>query len=428
MALTHIQMPAMGESIHEATVLNWLKQPGQAVALDEPLLEVATDKVDTEIMATAAGVLKEILVPAGGVAAVGRPICVLESEATAAPEIPAPEEVIQAALALQKDLPPPARKDRSASDRFYSPLVLNISRQEHISQAELDSVPGTGAGGRVTKQDMLNYVKNRSQPARQPDSIPQVKAPSPAPEKAVSPAGLPGGGDEIREMDRMRRMIADRMVDSQRTAAHVTSFLETDMTAIVRWRERMKAEFEKTYREKLTYTPILVEAVVKAIQDFPLINAQIDGSRILLKKDINIGLAVALPDGNLIVPVIHRAEQYNLIGLARRVNDLSQRARNNALKPDDLTGGTYTISNIGTFGNLMGTPIILQPQVAIMAFGAIVKKPAVLETPEGDVIAIRHRMFLSHAYDHRLVDGSLGGQFVKRVSDYLEGFDANRSL
>lgn len=433
--MTEILMPAMGESIHEATVLTWLKKPGDRVEADEPLLEVATDKVDTEIPSTHTGILREILVQEGDVAVIGKPICLIEAEGvteiapvtTVVAEDPTPEataerlenDVLAIASAVVRE---PRHAAAAGNGRYYSPLVLTICEKEGIPMEELETVPGTGAEGRVTKHDILKYVTDRVQTPRPVAAAAPVKA-APAAPKPVN-----GSSVEIIEMDRMRKMIAERMVDSKRTAPHVTSFLETDMTVLSRWRDRMKGQFQKEYGENLTYTPLLIEAVVKAIKDFPMINSSVDGDRILVKKAINIGMAVALPNGNLIVPVIHNADQYNLVGLTRKINDLTRRARENKLKADDLTDGTYTVSNIGTFGNLMGTPIIVQPQVAIMAFGAIVKKPAVIETPEGDVIGIRQKMFVSHSYDHRIVDGSLGGQFVKRVSDYLEAFDSQRGL
>jgi 2-oxoglutarate dehydrogenase E2 component (dihydrolipoamide succinyltransferase) len=306
--------------------------------------------------------------------------------------------------------------DYKSSSRFYSPLVKNIAKEERIPVAELETISGTGAAGRVTKKDILAYVQNRqSGTSMHRSSAPMV------------PASI-SAGDEIIQMDRMRKMIAERMVDSKRTSPHVTSFVEADLTNVVNWRNKVKVEFEKREGEPITFTPIFIEAIIKAIKDFPLINIQVDGDRIIKKKDINIGMAVALPSGNLIVPVIKNADQYSLTGLTKAVNDLAKRARENKLKADDLSGGTFTITNVGTFGNVMGTPIIVQPQVAIMATGAIQKKPAVLETVHGDVIAIRHKMFLSHSYDHRVVDGALGGSFLRRVADYLEKFDPNRAL
>jgi 2-oxoglutarate dehydrogenase E2 component (dihydrolipoamide succinyltransferase) len=423
MAIVEIIMPKMGESIMEARVLQWLKKVGDRIEADEMILEVATDKIDTEVPCDVAGILHTILVHEGDMALIGKPICLLETSATESPsetEDPTPKAIqleTQLSVLQQSLTSVPAQEtdtQPSTSVRFYSPLVRTIAQQEGITLAELEQVPGTGLGGRLTKHDMLSYVQTRTQ---------TPMASSPAPSVAIV-----GGQDEIIQMDRMRRMIAERMVASKHTAPHVTSFVETDMTQIVRWRERVKGQFQREYGENITYTPLLVEAVVKAIKDFPAINASVQDDKIILKRAINIGLAVALPNGNLIVPVIHKADQYSLVGLTQKINDLSKRARENKLKAEDLEGGTYTISNIGTFGNIMGTPIILQPQVAIMAFGAIQKKPAVIETPEGDFIGIRQQMFISHSYDHRVVDGSLGGQFVKRVSDYLEKFDPNRGF
>ncbi|MDQ1088950.1 dihydrolipoamide acetyltransferase family protein [Siphonobacter sp. SORGH_AS_1065] len=439
--MTEILMPAMGESIHEATVLTWLKKPGDHVEIDEPLLEVATDKVDTEIPSTHTGILKEILIQEGQVAVIGKPICRMESTEVATPEAkpepPTPDEnsspeevasflessVHSAAASLGPRFETPATQGR-----YYSPLVLTICEKEGISMEELNAIPGTGADGRVTKNDILDYVANRPAQKPTPETPQPVAAPTPAPTNAPKPVSVSSGTVEIIEMDRMRKIIAERMVDSKRIAPHVSSFVETDMTTLSRWRDRMKGQFQKEYGENLTYTPLLIEAVVKAIKDFPMINSSVEGDKILVKKAVNVGMAVALPNGNLIVPVIHNADQYNLVGLTKKINDLTKRARENKLKAEDLVDGTYTVSNIGSFGNIMGTPIILQPQVAIMAFGVIQKKPAVIETPEGDVIAIRQKMFISHSYDHRIVDGSLGGQFVKRVSDYLENFDPNRKL
>ncbi|WP_026995444.1 dihydrolipoamide acetyltransferase family protein [Flectobacillus major] len=432
MAQIEIIMPKMGESIMEATVLSWLKKVGERIEADDYLLEVATDKIDTEVPSSHSGVIKEILVQEGDIAVIGSPICIIETEGNADEPLPTEEaastaieaeiEEIQALTGIALD-PTQASADSSPS-RFYSPLVLSISKEEGISMQELNALKGSGLDGRVTKNDILAYINQRKKPIAAPVALPAT--PTYETPKAV-PISI-SGQDEIVQMDRMRKMIAERMVDSKRIAPHVSSFVETDMTPVVLWREGIKNSFKKEYGENITYTPILIEAVVKAIKDFPKINASVDGDRIIYKKNINIGMAVALPNGNLIVPVIHNADSYNLIGLTKKVNDITKRARENKLKPEDLEGGTYTISNIGTFGNVMGTPIILQPQVAIMAFGAIQKKPAVIETPEGDLIGIRQKMFISHSYDHRIVDGSLGGQFVKRVSDYLEAFDLKRSL
>ncbi|HCB45901.1 MAG TPA: 2-oxoglutarate dehydrogenase, partial [Algoriphagus sp.] len=419
MASVEMLMPKMGESIIEGTILTWLKKEGDPIEQDESVLEVATDKVDTEVPATHAGVLKKILAKEGEVIAVGAPIAIIETageEAAPAnaskPKEEAKDELVAAAPEKTETLissPEPVVAD--GDDRFYSPLVKSIAKEEGIDASELSKIPGTGKEGRVTKQDMLEYVKNRK-------AAPSASSPSPSiaePKVQVSVSA----NDEIIEMDRMRKMIAQRMVDSKRISPHVTSFVEADMTNIVLWREKNKEAYKKKYGESITYTPFFIEAIAKAIRDFPMINISVDGDRIIKKKDINVGMAVALPSGNLIVPIIKNADQLNLVGISKKVNDLANRARNNKLTADDLSGGTYTVSNVGSFGNVMGTPIIPQPQVAIMAVGAIVKKPAVVETPTGDVISIRHKMFLSHSYDHRVVDGSLGGMFVRKVADYL---------
>lgn len=433
MALIEVIMPKMGESIMEATILKWLKSVGEKIDADEYLLEVATDKIDTEVPCSQSGILTEILVQEGEIAEIGKPICIISTDEEEVKDN-AKVEVISEQLAQEIEeikiltginLDPITQEAVVSSNngsRFYSPLVLSISKEENISKTELDAIVGTGADQRVTKHDILNYLEQR----KTTKAIPPAKAP----EKVVSNASpvFISGNDEIIQMDRMRKMIAERMVDSKRVAPHVTSFVETDMTNVAIWRNSIKDSFKKQYGENITYTPILLEAIVKAIKDFPQINASVDGDRIIYKKNINVGMAVALPNGNLIVPVIHNADSYNLIGLTKKINDLTKRARENKLKPEDLEGGTYTFSNIGTFGNIMGTPIIVQPQVAIMAFGAIQKKPAVIETPQGDLLGIRQKMFISHSYDHRIVDGSLGGQFVKRVSDYLEAFEIDRKL
>lgn len=426
MARVELIMPKMGESIMEATILKWLKKPGDKIEQDESVLEVATDKVDTEVPSTHAGVLEEILAKEGEVVKVGKAIAILSSDVASGVPAPAPIKapVVEKVAVVSTTAPGPAAltngtpvADFKSSSRFYSPLVKNIAKEERIPVAELETIPGTGAEGRVTKKDILSYLQNRR----------GGQAAVISPGARLVPASI-SAGDEIMQMDRMRKMIAERMVDSKRTSPHVTSFVEADLTNVVTWRNKVKAEFEKREGESITFTPIFIEALVKAIKDFPMINIQVDGDRIIKKKDINIGMAVALPSGNLIVPVIKNADQYSLSGLTKAVNDLARRARENKLKADDLSGGTFTLTNVGTFGNVMGTPIIMQPQVAIMAAGAIQKKPAVLETVHGDVIAIRHKMFLSHSYDHRVVDGALGGSFVRRVADYLEKFDVNRAL
>lgn len=420
-------MPKMGESIMEATILKWLKNVGDKVVTDEYLLEVATDKIDTEVPSSHTGILMEILIPEGEVAEIGKPICLIQTNDQEQNIISKPEEIktklteeileIQSLTGLDLNPITPLISSNLTGSRFYSPLVLSICKEEKISSTELEFIAGTGAEGRVTKNDIFAFIENRS----------KVVSTISKSEVKVKPFII-SGNDEIIQMDRMRRMIADRMVDSVRIAPHVTSFVETDMTNVAIWRNNIKDSFKIQHGENITYTPILVEAIAKAIRDFPQINASVDGDKIIVKAKINIGMAVALPSGNLIVPVIHNADQYDLIGLTKKINDLSKRARENKLKPEDLEGGTYSFSNIGTFGNIMGTPIIMQPQVAIMAFGAIQKKPAVIETPQGDLLGIRQKMFISHSYDHRVVDGSLGGQFVKRVSDYLEGFEIDRKL
>ncbi|MCR5886337.1 2-oxo acid dehydrogenase subunit E2 [Hymenobacter sp. J193] len=465
MARVEMVMPKMGESIMEGTVLKWLKQVGEAIEQDESVLEVATDKVDTEVPAIHAGVLQEILVQEGQVVAVGAPIAIIETDAAsagaAAPTAAAPaaEPAASNGAATTPEVPylpephdPQANQQTAVAQpgRFYSPLVLSIAREEGISMTDLECLPGTGSEGRVTKKDILDYVAGGKEPlaaapapaaatatapAATPSPAPQAppaaaQVPkSPSPQVPTSkPAPSVSGGQELVEMDRMRKMIAQRMVDSKRISPHVTSFVEADVTEIVNWRNKHKDAYKKREGENLTFTPIFVQAIARAIQDFPMINVSIDGDYIIKKRDINVGVAVALPSGNLIVPVIHNADQLNLNGLTKRVNDLAARARANKLKPEDLEGGTYTLSNVGSFGNVMGTPIIMQPQVAIMAVGAIKKKPAVIETPQGDLIGIRHFMFLSHSYDHRVVDGSLGGMFVRKVADYLEQFDPNTAI
>lgn len=437
MAQVELVMPKMGESIMEATILHWLKQPGDKIEQDESVLEVATDKVDTEVPSTHAGVLKEILAKEGEVVKVGKPIAIISTsiETGAAPSAPVKAPASrEESVAAQEQASAPSNgangsshaADYKTSNRFYSPLVKNIAREENIPVAELETISGTGMEGRVTKRDILSYVQHRKLGATVEAVRSTAGSGGSAPAPRV-PASV-NAGDEIIEMDRMRKMIAERMVDSKRISPHVTSFVEADVTNIVFWRNKVKNEFQRREGDALTFTPIFIEAVVLAIKDFPMVNVQVDGDRIIKKRDINIGMAVALPSGNLIVPVIRNADQYNITGLAKIVNDLAKRARENKLKPDELAGGTFTVSNVGSFGNVMGTPIIMQPQVAIMALGAVQKKPAVIETPYGDAIAIRHKMFLSHSYDHRVVDGALGGSLVRRVADYLEKFDVNRTI
>lgn len=447
MAQVELIMPKMGESIAEATITRWLKNEGDTIKMDEAVVEIATDKVDSEVPSTAEGILIKKLWNEGDVVPVGAAIAIIGSDAAAAPsaEKPAPEAkreqpdetVIHASKIAQQAVVSHSAPFSSNGEagRFYSPLVLNIAKTEGISMSELDAIPGTGKDNRVTKGDILKYLENGRQGASTAvvaaPSAPTVSAPAATPAKSASPAPskvalMPG--DEIMEMDRMRKLIADHMVMSKSTSPHVTSFVEVDVTNLVMWRDKIKSKFEKKEGEKITFTPIFIEAVVKAIKDFPMINISLDGYNIVKRKQINIGMAAALPSGNLIVPVIKNADTKNLLGLVKDVNDLARRARENKLQPDEIQGGTYTITNVGTFGNVMGTPIINQPQVAILAIGAIKKKPAVLETEYGDVIAIRHMMFLSHSYDHRVVDGALGGAFVRRVADYLEQWDVNREI
>jgi 2-oxoglutarate dehydrogenase E2 component (dihydrolipoamide succinyltransferase) len=429
MAKFELKLPKMGESVAEATITNWLKNVGDAISADEAVLEIATDKVDSEVPSEVSGTLTEILFQVNDVVKVGQTIAIIETEggsaapASVAETVSAPvAEVIKTVEAAQATV---ASADFKSSDKFYSPLVKNIASSEGISVAELDTIAGSGKDGRVTKEDILNHIKNRGS---QPAVAAPVSQPAPTqvtPSAQAVPVSV-NGGDEIVEMDRMRKLISGYMVASVQTSAHVQSFIEVDVTNIVKWRDRVKNAFEKREGEKLTFTPIFMEAVAKALKDFPGMNISVDGDYIIKRKNINLGMAAALPNGNLIVPVIKNADQLNLVGMAKAVNDLGNRAKAGKLKPDDTQGGTYTVTNVGTFGSVFGTPIINQPQVGILALGAIRKVPAVIETPEGDFIGIRQKMFLSHSYDHRVVDGALGGSFVKRVAEYLEAFDANR--
>jgi len=438
MARHELVMPKMGESIMEATILKWKKKVGDQVAMDEMILDIATDKVDSEVPSTGAGTLVEILFNENDVVPVGKVIAVIDSAAGAvaspAPVAAAAPVAAPAPAATTVPFVPAAPVANAApavvgGNRFYSPLVLNIARQEGISMQELENIPGTGKDGRVSKSDILNYISKRGT-AAPAAAAPVAAAPvTETPAAAPAPAPAPITGNvEVVEMDRMRKLIADHMVRSKATSPHVTSFAEADVTNLVLWRERIKKSFEKREGEKITYTPVFVEAVAKALKEFPGVNASVDGTRIILKKDINVGMATATPSGNLIVPVIKNADQRNLIGLTKEVNRLATAGRNNALKPEQIQDGTFTLTNVGSFGSLMGTPIINQPQVAIMAVGSIKKKPVVLETPQGDVIAIRHMMMLSMSYDHRIVDGALGGRFLSRVAELLENFDGNREL
>ncbi len=431
-------MPKMGESVAEATIIKWLKKEGDKIAADEIVLEIATDKVDSEIPSTAEGTLMKRLFNEGDVVQVGKAIAIISTDANSAVEVPEVKAPVKTeVISVQKELTNTvvtevaAIERTSTSGKFYSPLVRNIAKEEGIAMDELESIAGTGANGRVTKNDILAYIPNKGKQYTQANNAPQlqvIKEVSSNSTGQQKPTLAVGAGDEIIEMDRMRKLIADHMVMSKHTAPHVTSFVEADVTNVVKWREKVKSNFEKREGGKLTFTPIFIEAIAKAIKDFPMINISVDGTKIIKKKNINIGMATALPSGNLIVPVIRNADTLNLIGLTKHVNDLANRARTGKLSPDDISGGTFTISNVGSFGNVMGTPIINQPQVAILAVGVIKKKPAVIETPSGDLIGIRHFMFLSHSYDHRVVDGSLGGQFVRRVADYLEQWDINREF
>ncbi len=484
MAKYQLLLPKMGESVAEATIIKWLKKPGDYIEADETVMEIATDKVDSEVPSPVSGKLIEQLCKEDDVVQVGAAIAVIETEAPAQTEpqvIVAPVEKPQPAYIpepqaspvengqqqyaplTQPDIPgieqlanrPTGQYNEAFkhTSRFYSPLIKQIATQENISITELDQIPGSGAEGRLTKDDLLSYLQKRPQStqAQQPvhNTPPQAAAVQPpsvaaqpvtqaqpqqeaAPVVQEAPKTKPGvslsGGDEVIEMDRMRKLIADHMVMSKHTSPHVTSFVEADVTGLVMWREKIKDSFEKREGQKITFTPIFIEAVVKAIKDMPMINISVAGTQIIKKSAINISMATALPNGNLIVPVIKKADELNLLGLTKSVNDLAKRARIGKLQPDDVKDGTFTITNVGSFGNVMGTPIINQPQVAILAVGAIKKKPAVIETEEGDVIAIRHMMFLSLSYDHRVVDGALGGSFVRRVADYLENWDAGREV
>ncbi|MBS1616645.1 MAG: 2-oxo acid dehydrogenase subunit E2 [Bacteroidetes bacterium] len=437
MATVDLVMPKMGESIMEATVLKWHKRPGDAVKMDETVLEIATDKVDSEVPSTSAGTISEILFKENDVVPVGTVIARINTEAGAAtvpqptppaPSAPAPAPAPQAPIVTA----PSSQGSSNGASKFYSPLVLNIAAKEGIGMAELEQIPGSGAEGRVSKKDVLNYVANRGAspvPAPTPTQTPVAATPAAVTSAPAATTAQPSPANvEVIEMDRMRKLIADHMVRSKSTAPHVTSFTECDVTQIVAWRGRNKSAFEKKYGEKITYTPIFIEAIVNCIKRYPMINSSVDGDRILVKKDINIGMATALPSGNLIVPVIKNADTKNLLGLTKDVNALAGAARSNKLKADDTQNGTFTLTNVGTFGSLMGTPIINQPQVAILAVGSIKKRPMVLETEQGDVIAIRHMMYLSLSYDHRIVDGSLGASFLTAVANELEAFDGNRAV
>ncbi len=435
MSQQELIMPKLGESIMEATILKWLKKVGDVVELDEAVLEIATDKVDSEVPSPFAGKISKILFQEGDVVQIGKVIALLETAGGSEKPVSAPiietqqpkQEVVKTQVVEKQHV----TTNQNPVDRFYSPLVLNIAREEGISMSDLEKIPGTGKDERVTKADILAFVSNKGNSDVQTIEKEAEKPVSTKEEQPIiisTNGAVSKDGGEIVEMDRMRRLIADHMVMSKKTSPHVTSYVEVDMTPIVEWRNRIKERFEKREGQKITFTPIFIEAVAKAIKDFPGINITVDGYNITYKKDINIGMAAALPSGNLIVPVIRNADRMNLVGLTASVNDLATRARANKLKPDEIQGGTFTLTNVGSFGSLMGTPIINQPQVAILAIGAIKKKPVVMETEYGDVIAIRHMMIMSMSYDHRVVDGMLGGTFLKRVADNLEGFDVNREI
>lgn len=455
MSQIEIRLPKMGESVTEATITNWLKNVGDKVELDEPLVEVATDKVDNELPSEAEGVLIQRLFEKDQVAQVGDVIAIISTDGSApapvtetkeeSPVAKIEQEVTQAVEAVSvvsasNNSSAVALAKNGSDGKFYSPLVRSIAEKEGIAMDELEAIQGSGQGGRVTKKDVLSYLDGGRKAATTTSSVASTSAPAAAPVNATSTVG--GGflsnikepvvtvnaNDEIIEMDRMRKLISEHMVMSKHVSPHVTSYVEADVTNIVNWRNKVKKSFAEREGENITFTPIFIEAIVKAIKDFPMINVSLSGNQIIKRGNINVGMATALPSGNLIVPVIKNADRLNLTGLTKYVNELANNARNNKLSPEDIQGGTYTVTNVGTFGNVMGTPIINQPQVAILALGAIRKVPAVIETPDGDFIGIRHKMFLSHSYDHRIVDGALGGQFVRRVADYLEQFDDKREI
>jgi len=450
MSIVDLVMPKLGESIMEATILKWHKKPGDAIKQDETVLDIATDKVDSEVPSTAEGVLEEILFNVNDVVPIGTVIAKIRVGANAAVSnsqpAPAPKQEEYEEAKVIEHIPyqpaSSAKPDQSAKSaiRFYSPLVLNIAQQEGIGMAELENIPGTGQEGRVSKRDILAYVAGRATGHKPQETVSQSQEVTVMPtnneqratinekQETSNVPAVYSGNVEVIEMDRMRKLIAKHMVDSKHTSPHVTSFAECDVTNLVLWRERIKKDFEKREGEKITFTPLFIEAIVKCIKKYPWLSSSVDGDKIIVKKDLNIGMATALPSGNLIVPVIKNADRLNLVGLTQQVNSLANAARTGKLKPDDTTGGTFTLTNVGTFGSIMGTPIINQPQVAIMAVGAIKKRPMVIETPQGDSIAIRHMMYISLSYDHRVIDGALGSTFLNAVSKELENFDANRSI
>jgi len=442
MAKFELKLPKMGESVAEATITSWLKDVGDTIEMDDIVLEIATDKVDSEVPSDVEGVLVERLFNVDDVVQVGQVLAIIEidgddevletsTEETPVDVAPENDEVVQHIEQSISKAKEAVASVVSTGDRFYSPLVKNIAKAEGVSQEALDGITGTGKDGRVTKNDILDFIKNKGN--TQQTEIPKIETAKPTAAftktpKVEQPAVISSGEDEIVEMTRMGKFIADHMMESIQTSAHVQSFIEADVTNIWNWRKKMKVVFMKREGENLTFTPIFMEAIAKALRDFPMMNISLQGNSIVKKKNINLGMAAALPDGNLIVPVIKNADQLNLVGMTKQVNDLANRARTGKLKPDDTQGGTYTVTNVGTFGSIMGTPIINQPQVGILAIGVIRKVPAVIETPEGDFIGIRYKMFLSHSYDHRVVNGALGGMFVKAVTDYLESWDINREI
>ncbi len=435
MSKYELKLPKMGESVAEATITGWLKEVGDIIELDEAIVEVATDKVDSEVPCEVEGVLIERLFDVDDVIGVGQTIAIIEikGDEIVSKEVEKKEDVeeetkevptVEAIKAEDKKVEEAIVELSSPSGKFYSPLVKNIAKTENVSMDELEAIVGTGKGDRVTKNDIISYLESRKSQATNTKNLeikPQIKVGKPV---VKTPLTI-GSGDEIIEMTRMGKLIAKHMVDSKQTSPHVQSFVEVDVTNIVKWRNKVKDEFFKREGEKITFTPIFMEAVAKAIKDYPLMNVSVDGDRIIKRKNINLGMAAALPDGNLIVPVIKNADQLNLVGISKVVNDLAQRARAGKLNPDDIQGGTFTVTNVGTFGSIMGTPIINQPQVGILALGSIRKMPAVIETPDGDFIGIRHKMIITHSYDHRVVNGALGSLFVKKVADYLEAWDIN---
>ncbi|WP_288956580.1 dihydrolipoamide acetyltransferase family protein [uncultured Polaribacter sp.] len=437
MARFELKLPKMGESVAEATITSWLKEVGETIEIDEAVVEIATDKVDSEVPSEVEGTLVEILFQKDDVVGVGETIAVIETEGeelidvTETEQVQVPNEVVEIEKTIEKasEVAAIPITKTSGSGKFYSPLVRNIAQTEGVSMEELESVSGSGKEGRVTKEDILAYIDNRGKVSEKETTLLKVEAPKPI-EKIVAKAApvSVNGGDEIIEMSRMGKLIAKHMVDSVQTSAHVQSFIEIDVTNIVKWRNRVKDAFMKREGEKLTFTPIFMQAIATTIKKYPLINIAVDGDSIIKKKNINLGMAAALPDGNLIVPVIKNADQLNLVGMTSAVNDLANRARNNQLKPDEIQDGTYTVTNVGSFGSVMGTPIINQPQVAILALGAIRKVPAVIETSEGDFIGVRQKMFVSHSYDHRVVNGALGGMFIKTLKEILEAWDVNQEF